>query len=47
MDTDYSLLAEATSALDAQSEKSVQMALDNASKGRQVLAIVPSDFILS
>jgi ABC-type multidrug transport system fused ATPase/permease subunit len=26
--------AEATSALDAQSEKSVQMALDNASKGR-------------
>lgn len=27
-------LAEATSALDAQSEKSVQMALDNASKGR-------------
>lgn len=28
------VMAEATSALDAQSEKSVQMALDNASKGR-------------
>lgn len=31
---DSNLFVEATSALDAQSEKFVQMALDNASKGR-------------